>query len=253
MDEQHNVKLDAIKQEIENLSRQLPTLRDFERLDTEIRFLREQLNNLRNTIDTKLDISVDFTPVNDQLTSLGRDVAHLEKKTPPLASLVGALFIIIAAVGGSFYNILNLNEPIGEIEATIDAIVKNVADTTTALDQSRLVIVDAKNTMEKTRLDLERERQNVISETKILTDEIKTVRDELGDAIKMVGSFETIVTRVIAEFSQISLAPTASTVVTSGTTPDAGSITERIVAQLGDDAPRHIALLVEANRHIKEG
>lgn len=200
---------------------------DVTRLENQLLQIRDMITRQAGQLSNISTTNVDLAPLVTRLEAIERKVEVVERKVPPLPTLIAAGVIVIGVLGLSYSDIKGLSKPITEAGKSVSLAAGHLAESTNKLitNLSEIQIEQKKFTESQSRL------------TK-----------DVSSSLEKVGNFDTALSRLIAGIGSInanSVKPFTEVEVNPAN--DREKLMSMLGGIIGDSSPE-MSTLIEAQR-----
>jgi tetratricopeptide (TPR) repeat protein len=268
---EHDELLRKLENQIDQLAQRVPSTQDLARfardiseLGFKIELQKEQIQGLRQSLG---DAQPDLSPVLQKSNDVERRIEAIDRKTPPLATLIAAAFILIGAVGISAFKIFSLSEPVEKLSSQLNALSKQSQETVDKLNQSAKAVSDAATELDAGRASLEGLSKKLVSLKQTVEDSLSQNQAEIGVSLKgyaqqldeqiaKLSKFDELVSRTLVKLEAAGQGGAhdgvgkPSPILGSDTQGDA---VDNLASMLGDQLPAYMRLLLQSRKELRDG
>lgn len=236
--------LTEVERILEYIKQSLTHQRDLDRLEGEVRQLRDHLVELKTLQDSRQSMPVDLRPLQKEIAAVSataqesRKMIHeVNRKSLPITSYVTAFGVILAVLGLSYYDIRRISEPIETAGANVEQAASSLLDTTQELQKASAIVAQQQEELSTTASNLSK---------------------NIGASLTSLGDFDRVLAQILAETSRIQSSMQNAADQATNLTPDTSEnnpsrILDELLESMGEDLPREMALQRKAQKELDNG
>ncbi len=230
MNEQENFALSQMLLQIESLKNNSIQHKDLNNLAIQLQQIRDLTTRLESQVLNIKNEQLNIDPIISKLDDITKEVKKIDKKTPPIATLIAAGTIMISILGVSYMDLQKIRQP-------IKMAVSKMNDATTEISNSYLSFEKNINKIKEKQDAFVQNQEGIIKKIKSALDKIE--------------KFDISLSRLIADVSLISQHDNLSP-INSPIAEDADEL-DIILKSLGGSIPRYMKLYIDAKKYYESG